>query len=330
MCKLSIIIPMYNSFKYMKKNLKILEKQINKNDFEVIIIDDCSSDTSFQDAKVYAKKTTLNISVYKNEKNLGPGVSRNEGIKYSSGDFITFIDSDDYVDSSFIVKIWRYLNEDIDCLIFDYALISENGSYISGGKSIGSKKITPGYIDNKEALVFVYGSTCGKIYRKKIIIDNNVRYGNLFRNEDMPFTKHALAKSSKIYYLAEELYYYVQVKTSLMHTEALMDEKNCQSGFDLLKKSIESDHLDVELESIELREVLNETVLIMIAKNLPLKKINDYVRKRYNKRYIKNKYFHMYPLYVKVVTILIYFRMYWIISLIWRYKKWKKQNQISF
>ena len=324
---LSVIIPMYNSFHLMERNLKIMEK-CKSSDMEIVIVDDCSTDSSYKQLLQYTKTTSLNIKVIQNYRNSGPGFSRNCGIENATGKYITFLDSDDYFREDFFSIVSEYLDGELDCLIFDYEFVDYEGKRLGGGKSIGTDNITAGYVDTKKALVFAYGSTCGKIYKKSIIDQYHIRYGEFWRSEDMPFTKYAIAMSKKILYLPEELYKYVQLQTSLMHTTALTSEKNCQRAFSMLKTNLCNIGFETELRSIELREVLNNSVQIMITRKDSYVKVNQYVKMHYTWDHINNKYFREYPLYVKATSLLIFFRVYPAISMIVRYKKWRKAKRV--
>lgn len=324
MIKISVIIPMYNSFNMLKKNLSILENQ-KKAKIEVIIIDDCSTDDSFEKAINYSKRSKLEMIVLQNEKNSGPGYSRNSGISYSSGDYITFADSDDYFTDDFVDVLIPILEKNIDCAIFNYLNVDENENCISRGKSI-EIPLCEGYIDKKMAIVFTYGTTWGKIYRRKVIVENNVLFGNFFRAEDMPFTKHALMSSNSIYYINAHLYCYVQISTSLMHKTELIDEKNCQQAYSFLLQNVDNNLWKDELFAIELREVLNTTVSIRIQKKDTVKSIKSYINENYSKHHFNNKYFHYRSNWVKTVSYLAYYQQILLLSLMLKLKKLKKQK----
>ncbi len=93
--KVSIIVPVYNSGKYLKTCLDSLVNQTLKN-IEIIAVDDCSTDNSLLILMDYAKKYH-NIKVYHNRENLGQGASRNRGLDVARGEYIGFVDSDDYI-----------------------------------------------------------------------------------------------------------------------------------------------------------------------------------------------------------------------------------------
>ena len=326
MKKVSIVIPMYNSFHMMERNLSVLSNQ-KDIEIEIVIVDDCSTDDSYSKAKEYAGEKP-NIVVVKNDKNGGPGYSRNNGIQYTTGEYITFVDSDDYLSDDFSTTIAPLLSREYDCIIFNYENVDEKGSVLSYGKSIGGKNILPGVIEPRAALVYAYGSTCGKIYRRDLIVENDIKFGELFRNDDMPFTKVAIALSKSIYYCDKRLYKYVQHSNSLMHNENLLDEKNAQTAFDLVREKLQAKGLEEELISLELREVLNNTVLTKVAKREKRKDILQYIRHNYRKEHFNNKYFSDQPTYLKIISLCAYFRWISLIKLIWKYKRWKRNRAV--
>ena len=118
--KYSIVTPMYNSFSLMKRYFASLCQQTYKN-FEVIIIDDCSSDDSYEELCKYAEVSPLTIRVFKTEKNGGPGIARNIGMDAARGEWITFIDNDDWVDTHLFEKIEDVIRTiEVNSVIYDY------------------------------------------------------------------------------------------------------------------------------------------------------------------------------------------------------------------
>jgi len=104
MDKVSVIITVYNKKKFIEKTLESVLNQSFKN-IEVIVIDDCSTDHSDQIIKNFIKKKKLKIKFIKNNKNQGVSFSRNLGFKKSSGQYVAFLDGDDYYLKNFISKI---------------------------------------------------------------------------------------------------------------------------------------------------------------------------------------------------------------------------------
>ena len=102
MSKISVIIPCYNAEKYIKKCFDGLEKQIFK-EFDVIVIDDFSTDNSLNILYKIKQKSKLKIKVIEMKQNVGPGEARNVGIKASDSEYLAFCDSDDYYEENFYI-----------------------------------------------------------------------------------------------------------------------------------------------------------------------------------------------------------------------------------
>ena len=120
---ISIITAHYNSSEKINNLIDSLQKQTNK-DFEWIVVDDCSRDVEFSAMKEKVLKAGLNAKVLQNEKNGGPGVARNNGIKHSYGEYIVFVDCDDVVSNDFVSVLELLSTEkDTDVIAFDYVRI---------------------------------------------------------------------------------------------------------------------------------------------------------------------------------------------------------------
>ena len=326
MKKISIVTPMYNSFHQMERNLEILEK-FPIEGIELIIVDDCSKDDSYEKALSYSKNTSVHVKVLKNSANSGPGVSRNKGIENASGDYITFVDSDDYLSEDFYKQMCPLMEQDVDCVIFDYQFVSDSGEKLGNGNSIDSGALQPGLLERNSAFMYTFGSTVGKLYKREILTQYNVQFGEFYRNEDMPFTKVALARCSKIYYLPKHLYNYVQMESSLMHNATLNDERNCQRAFEMVLEQLGDAGMDEELMTVELREVLNNSVQIMIGRGCSNREIIDFIRKHYKIEHLTNRYIKGYPVYVRVIGWMAYFHCIFPIRVMWRIKKWIKERR---
>ena len=114
MPRFSVVIPVYNSYNLLEKCLETLEEQTYK-DFEVVIVDDCSTDNSFEKLQNYSQDSKLNFHVFKNDKNSGPGETRNNGIRNATGEYVIFIDSDDYIETNSL----ELINKVIEKLCFE-------------------------------------------------------------------------------------------------------------------------------------------------------------------------------------------------------------------
>lgn len=126
----SIITPSYNSSKYIGKTIKSILSQTYTN-WELIVIDDCSTDNSVEQLNIYADQDDR-IKIISLEKNSGAAVARNTGIKYAQGRFIAFLDSDDTWNSNKLEKQIEFmLTNDYAFTYTAYHKINENGEYLS-------------------------------------------------------------------------------------------------------------------------------------------------------------------------------------------------------
>ena len=272
MKKFSIIIPCYNSYKKMEKCLEMLEKQ-TFNDFELIIVDDCSKDDSFKLLNEYKEKSNMCIKLLKNNENRGAGYTRNVGIQNSSGEYLLFIDSDDFISSDTLEIAFLNLNNNkVDCFVFDYLKCGKNKQKIVD--MIPNEQ--HGFVDRDIVFKYIKGCTCGKIYKRNIIIDNNILFSDSIRNEDMPFTKVAVSFCESIYYYKKKpLYFYVMNNESLMHNKALLNENYALQSFNIVKNKCNKE-LKEQLEIVFIKECLYSMLSSMIAK-------------KYKKRIIEEK-----------------------------------------
>ena len=325
MIKISIVIPMFNSFHTLRAGLMRFRCD-TACALELIVVDDCSNDSSYTDAVAFASESDLDVKVLRVDSNRGPGHARNVGVKEATGDYITFMDSDDYFRSDFSEKLLPLLDGRYDCVIFDYASVSCEGEILTTASSLGMEGAKEGPVDSRVAFVYAHGSPWGKIYKRETIVQSGIRFAELYRNEDMPFTKAAIALSTAVYYCKDDLYRYVQRQGSLMSDESVDDESNCQRAFALLSETLRGRDLTMEMLAIELRCVLNNTVLHRIAKRSPRREIVRYIKSSYRPEHLNNRYFKDYPRYARIISLLAYRRCISGLRLIWWYARRKKER----
>ncbi|MCM1451649.1 MAG: glycosyltransferase [Clostridium sp.] len=182
---LSIIIPVYNSEKYLYQCISSLYRQgLKIDEFEVLLIDDGSKDDSLSKAKTWGTRHK-NIRVF-HQENQGQAVARNLGIDNSKGDYLMFVDSDDYIlDAALLPLINQISNKDLDCLGFGIEFENSSGKIINSIKHIPSGEI---YSGEHAVLNFdVIGSVCTYIFKANILKGNKIRFKRGFVHEDAEF-----------------------------------------------------------------------------------------------------------------------------------------------
>lgn len=313
---ISIIIPIYNSYKLIGRCLKSLENQTNKN-FEVIFIDDCSTDNSYENLKEKLREFSFDYQIHRNHKNSGPGISRNNGIENSRAKYLTFIDSDDYVSETFIEKIENIIKENNpDAIIVDFYREINNKYNVRDSLPLKENNI----LTTMDTLALSKGMCWGKVYKKSIIDSNNITFPSLIRSEDLAFSKVYLSKCKEVYYLREPLYYYVDNNQSIMHTKSTMDISNNIKAFEYIEKNVKKNQA---VEMIFIREYLYLIVQNMILQNSSLQEIKRFVDECNNKypKWFKNCYIKFQPLYVRIILLLIKYKIIFPIKIIFKLKK---------
>lgn|SRR5574344_259707 len=164
--KYSIIIPAYNSEKTIGGTLGSIVSQGIKQEYEVIVVDDCSTDGTLKTVDGYKDK--LPLTVLKNTVNVGPGQSRQKALDAAKGEYIIFIDSDDEFNANAFDAMGG-VSAPIECfMVCSYSqYIPERGKYT--------------YIDDNDSVLH------GVMFKKKFLDDNNIRFGMIRTSEDLEF-----------------------------------------------------------------------------------------------------------------------------------------------
>ena len=280
MPKYSIITPVYNSYSLMEKYFRSLEEQSLK-DFEVLLIDDCSNDDSYEKLCAYAKNTSLQMSIFRSDINRGPGNARNIGMEKASGEWITFIDNDDWVETNFLESIDYIIcsNTDVNCVIFDYSTIDEKGK-VTRAHSMYSGET--GIIPVSKCMVYARNHTIGKFYKLSNCRKQDIKFPELRRCEDVAFVARAIDACEPVYYYKESLYYYYQRSGSLSNNTKL-DESDMIRAFSILEQCLGEKYPE-EIKEKSVTDLLYGSLLMMCKASKGTKKIKEYISD-YEKKY---------------------------------------------
>ena len=197
MAKVSVIVPIYNVEKYLPKCLDSLVNQ-TLDDIEIILVNDGSLDNSGKIAKEYSEKYQDKI-IYLEKENGGLSDARNYGIPYATGEYIAFLDSDDYIDIDAYKQMYeKAKKEDADFLECDFIWEYPN-------KKVIDKRID--YKNKQEMLAVVRVVAWNKLIKRDLIIKNNIRFPKGLRYEDIEFTYKLLPYLNKISYIDKNFMY---------------------------------------------------------------------------------------------------------------------------
>lgn len=230
----SIIIPVYNTERYLKKCIESLVNQTYK-EIEIILVDDGSKDTSLQICRDY-QKTDDRVKVYTKE-NGGQGSARNMGIDNSTGDYIMFVDSDDWVDCRIVERLISAAEKkqsDITvCNFYKTAFESEEIVHTIEEKFV-EETIEGRY---KERLFDITIYSFGKLFKSELFKKYDIRYPNHFY-EDVAMLPVVYAYAERISFISEPLYVYRnQGSSTVNNLDCIYDRIKClQTLIDYFKK----------------------------------------------------------------------------------------------
>lgn len=213
---LSFIIPIYNREKLLEDCLKSV-LNINSNEYEIILVDDNSEDKSEEICKNYAKTYSF-IKYIRSDKNLGPGISRNIGLKMAKGEYAYFIDSDDTVESERFLALFDFLKKykDIDIFCFNHNLFYENGKTKEVKTFFYDKQYdTDDFFDVAPYSLTLTLWSC--IFNREFLTENAILCSNARFLEDATFCCKAFLTSKKVFTINDTYYNYRYVaNNSLM------------------------------------------------------------------------------------------------------------------
>lgn len=205
---LSFIVPAYNTSNYISECIASLEEQ-DCSDYEIIIIDDGSTDNTQEICKKYCQKYN-NIKLIC-QANKGGSRARNVGIQKAKGKYIWFVDSDDKIEKNILNKIKK--NSDTDFIVLGYYRMYKNKLKDScfDGKDISLANLEDSLIlDNR-----VGGYIWNKIYKKQILIENDIKFDEEKTYcEDLDFNKKYIKLCKSVLYFCKPCYYYRQRRKS--------------------------------------------------------------------------------------------------------------------
>ena len=217
MSKVSVIIPVYNAEKYLSEAIESVLHQ-TYTDLELLLIDDMSTDNSKEICSEYSEKDSRIVILENNSDSHGPGPTRNIGLDYATGEYIYFMDADDWTDKKLLecaVNRMRETNADIVQFGVIYERSDENKPerYFWRGKDLLTKDeikkdFSTYWKENRNSL-WMY------LFRREKV--KSIRFENIIIGEDISYIMDALSNAEKIAYITKALYHYRYVEGSTSH-----------------------------------------------------------------------------------------------------------------
>lgn len=289
MHKISVIVPIYNSEKYLEKCINSILNQKFK-DIQLILVNDGSTDSSGTIAKNIEEKNKDRV-IYLEKQNGGLSDARNYGIQYVEGDYIAFVDSDDYLSLNLFKDLEKYMDKNCDLIKFKILTVDENENIISENdteifeEENGEQAFNSLYkIDKRTEVAWGY------LYKTEFWKMNKFKYAKKLCHEDFGLTPLIMVKASHVASTNIKGYYYVQTKNSMVRDN---NEKAYERSKDLL---IHYDNMIKELEKLKLSKTTKENLkiyytnaIILSANNIQKKQEkNEYIREIKKRKMISN------------------------------------------
>ncbi|GGM31887.1 glycosyl transferase [Paraliobacillus quinghaiensis] len=215
--KISVVVPVFNRQKYIKRCLDSLTNQTFRN-LEIIIVDDGSTDNSVEMIRDYIESSIdKNIYLITLKENKGVSYAKNVGIESAKGNLIGFVDSDDFIELNMYEKLYeKYKETNADIVDCDYAIQSETNNI---------KRISiPNYIfqlsekEQKKHLIRNHGRIVTKLFKKNLFVHNKIRFPEGLIYEDNEAIISLILCAQKFEKIDEHLYYYWQSEKSITRT----------------------------------------------------------------------------------------------------------------
>ena len=288
--KISVLVPVYNAEEHIPKCIESILNQTYKN-IELIIVNDGSSDKSYDIIEEYKNKDDRIIAIH--TENKGVSHARNTALDNAKGSFVTFVDSDDYIDEDYIDLLYETLKkEDADISMCNCKLVEENNKTHIKTFGIDNKIV----MTNEEAVenLFYYNymrhSPWGKLYKKEIFEGYRYKIGRQY--EDLELTYKLFLKAKKLVYVPDCKYNYLLRKGSIVHSN--IKESNIEAILiytEQILEDIKNNHKSIEKSA----EFLVARHSLSLWCKVPNKKeYKKYLRKatqnikKYRKRILKD------------------------------------------
>lgn len=229
MPRFSLIVPVYKVEEYLPKCVESIRAQ-SCQDYELLLVDDGSPDRCPALCDAYAAQDPAHIRVI-HQPNAGPGAARNRGIDEAEGDYIVFVDSDDYLSPETLEELSRAIGQTGADLYHFGAFVERNGRVIGQVR----EQVPVGHVtDLRQAPRYFFGTMApwGKAYRRALFSDKSLRYPPQVRYEDIRLSVKLLARCERIVSLGGTYYHYLQREDSAMRNRNADRNAELLTAFD--------------------------------------------------------------------------------------------------
>lgn len=268
MDKISIVVAVYNAEQTLRKCVDSLLNQTYKN-IEIILVNDCSKDSSLDICKEYSK-TYDNVIVVSNERNFGVSATRNNGIDNSAGEYICFVDSDDYVEPNYLEVLYsnykKYNTVPICGFVYhdEYNLAKPVTYSWSGNEGL----VSLGEAFKLKSELYLT-ALWNKLFDRRLIVDKNIKFDtDISVGEDLRFSIEYFDKNniSEVYVLKKPLYHYMKLSGNSLMSSFVDDLDREKDSLNLIKKLAVKYNKNADAEYEKALEQVKTSMIYLIMR----------------------------------------------------------------
>ena len=226
--KISIVIPVYNAEQYLNECVdSIINQTIGFENLQVILVNDGSKDSSGKIIDEYSKKYENILGIHLDKSHSLGGFARNTGLKKAEGEYLMFVDSDDYIDAKACEAMYNAVtSNNADIVTANYKCMNQDGEIWKKAMFDQQKYKSCELKEASQKFFYLYcPSACMKIFNNELIKKNNIKFLEGVPAEDAYFSCSALLKSKKVCYLEDVIYYYRRRNTGDVSTSWMRNKK---------------------------------------------------------------------------------------------------------
>lgn len=326
MKKISVIIPVYNMEKYLAKCLDSVLYQ-EYDDYEILIIDDGSTDNSRDIIDYYMEKYSDRIEVVC-QKNKGLGGARNTGIENAKGEYFLFLDSDDSLENNVLCELDKEINRtNAQIIVYGIKTISENGGELQRIEHEQKKHEKLDLKSNRD-IFLILPAAWNKLYHRDLFIKTGIRFPEKVWYEDIRTIIKLYPIAKGISFIDKCYYNYLQRSGSIMNNSNVKRNIEILYAFDDIieyynKNQLMESYQD-EIEFLAIQHIFIAAIVRVLrqdSKSDLIKVFDNYMKEKFP-NYKSNKYISTLPNNKKIIYYLLKYQMYWCVRVIFKIKKY--------
>lgn len=310
----SVIVPCYNSIGLLERGINSLERQSFQN-FEIVFVDDCSTDSTYDYLLNYKSESVLNIQVLKNKKNSGPGEARNFGIREAKGQYIAFMDSDDWYEDDYLQHMFDKIQQTgAELVLCDFYRCFSNGQK----QWLKCTQQFSNTTSQAEFVALCFDSLCALTVKKSLF--EELKIPIIYNAEDAAVVPVLVSRAKRVFFVAKPFYNYLYRSTSLSTKVDLDIVSSLQQAVCFLKENIDM-RFQLECEFRCSQIAMYAIIFKAIQGGMEVKQLKELIAdfESKNRYWYRNKYIRLLPfrkrIFLKCVRLRLFLLLKWYVRI---------------